>query len=44
MEELADVIFTCAFIVEAKRPIESLETFYRNKRCHHSEDNLKTIM
>jgi len=34
--------FHLTFIVEAKRSAESLETFYQNKRCHHSEANLKT--
>jgi len=41
MEGLADAIFTCTFIVEAKRCAESLETFFKNKRCHHSQVNLK---
>ena len=32
MEELADSIFTCTFKVEAKRYVESLETYYKNER------------
>jgi len=44
MEGNADVISTCTFIVEAKRYVESLETFFKNKLSHHSEVNVNTKM
>ena len=37
MEELADSIFTCTFKVEAKRYVESLETYYKNERSFKNQ-------